>query len=101
MLVIMITIIGLVRLLRSYFNREKATEQLRSLLVKARSEAVKRPTTSTSVRRGPKRLSAEINAAIVADYQSGMKSTQIARKYGINEWTVHHRLKREIGRAHV
>src|SRR3546814_1043268 len=77
MLVIMITIIGLVRLLRSYCNREKATEQLRSLLVKARSEAVKRPTTSTSVRRGPTRLSAEINAAIVADYQSGMKSTQI------------------------
>src|SRR3546814_18711431 len=27
-------------------------------------------------------------------YRSGMKSTQIARKYGINEWTVHHRLKR-------
>lgn len=48
----------------------------------------------TPVRRGPKRLSAETNAAIVADYQSGLKSTQIARKYGINEWTVHHRLKR-------
>ncbi|APZ35585.1 hypothetical protein BOH66_16125 [Microbacterium aurum] len=30
----------------------------------------------------------------MADYQSGMKSTAIARKYEINEWTVHHRLKR-------
>lgn len=48
----------------------------------------------TPVRRGPKRLSRETNAAIVADYQSGLKSTEIARKYQINEWTVHHRLKR-------
>ncbi|GMM97176.1 hypothetical protein MTsN4n12_25860 [Microbacterium sp. MTN4-12] len=45
-------------------------------------------------RKGPKRLSAEINAQIVADYQSGMKATDVARKHGINEWTVRHRLRR-------
>lgn len=35
-----------------------------------------------------------MNAQIVADYQSGMKATDVARKHGINEWTVRHRLRR-------
>jgi hypothetical protein len=30
----------------------------------------------------------------VADYQSDMKATDVARKQGINEWTVRHRLRR-------
>lgn len=42
----------------------------------------------------PKRLSAEVNAGIVGDYAAKMPVRAIARKYGINEWTVHHRLKR-------
>ncbi|MDQ4214742.1 hypothetical protein [Microbacterium capsulatum] len=29
----------------------------------------------------------------MADYKAGMRATQIARKYRINESTVHHRLK--------
>lgn len=81
------------RLLQSHCNREQATKQLGSLLRRARKERVERATKNTS-RKGPKRLSAELNAQIVADYQSGMKATDVARKYGINEWTVRHRLRR-------
>lgn len=81
------------RVLQSHCNRERATKQLGSLLRRTRKENVVR-TLGDAPRKGPKRLSAEINAQIVADYQSGMKATDVARKHGINEWTVRHRLRR-------
>jgi DNA-directed RNA polymerase specialized sigma24 family protein len=82
-----------VRLLQSHCNQERATKQLGSLVRRAWNEDVERSAANTP-RKAPKRLSAEINAQIVADYQSGMKATDVARKHGINEWTVRHRLRR-------
>ncbi len=82
------------RLLRSYCNRERATSQLRSLLTRALREDVTRPEALDAPRVGSKQLSTEANAAIVADYEAGLRATEIARKYSINESTVHHRLKR-------
>lgn len=82
------------RLLQSHCNRERATSQLRSLLGSALKDDVARPQALGTPRKGPKRLSAETNATIVADYQTGMRGAEIARKHGINEWTVRHRLRR-------
>ena len=45
-------------------------------------------------RKAPKQLSVKVNAGILADYAAEMPVRAIARKYGVNEWTVHHRLKR-------
>lgn len=84
----------MVRLLQSHCNRERATKQLGSLLDRACGEGVDRPEGPATPRKAPKRLSAETNAALVADYQAGMKASDVARKHGINEWTVRHRLHR-------
>lgn len=84
----------MVRLLQSHCNRERATAHLKQLRAQAAAERVLRPQPAAPVRRGPKRLSEATNAGIVADYQAGMKSSEIAAKYGINEWTVRHRLHR-------
>lgn len=65
-----------------------------SLLVRALGERVDRSERLAAPRKAPQRLSAEMNAAIVAEYQSGMKASDVARKHGINEWTVRHRLRR-------
>lgn len=83
-----------VRLLRSYCNRERTTSHLEKLRAQASSQRIVRPEAASRVAPAPKRLSKKANAAIVADYQSGMKATHIARKHGINEWTVRHRLRR-------
>lgn len=83
----------LVRLLQSHCNRERATAHLEKLLARAGAERVVRSEVLTPVRRRPKRLSPAINAGIIADYRAGMRATEIARTYRINEWTVHHRLK--------
>lgn len=79
--------------MHSYCNRERETRHLRSLLDEERTMRVVRRVPSTPPQRTAKRLSPETNAAIVADYRSGMKIAAVARKYGVNEWTVHHRLK--------
>lgn len=83
------------RLLRSYCNRERHTAHLGKLRAQAGAERASRDRPALPVDNPrPKRLSAEVNAGIVADYAAKMPVRAIARKYGINEWTVHHRLKR-------
>jgi DNA-binding CsgD family transcriptional regulator len=85
----------MVRLLRSYCNRERHTTHLRKLHAQASTECVSRDRPPLQVDNpAPKRLSAEAIAGIIADYAAKMPVRAIARKYGINEWTVHHRLKR-------
>lgn len=83
-----------VRLLQSHCNRERQTAHLERLRAQAATERVLRPEQAAPVPRGPKRLSEATNAGIVADYKGGMKSSEIATKYGINAWTVRHRLRR-------
>ncbi len=83
-----------VRLLRSYCNRERQTAHLEKLRAQAGTERILRPESPAPVGRpAPKRLSAKVNAGILADYAAEIPIRAIARKYGINEWTVHHRLK--------
>lgn len=83
-----------VRLLRSYCNRERHTAHLAKLFTQAGTEHVSRDRSSIPVGSPtPKRLTVEVNAGIVADYAAKMPVRAIARKYGINECTVHHRLK--------
>lgn len=85
----------MVRLLRSYCNRERQAAHLEKLRAQAAAERVLRPESPTPVSKpAPKRLSAKANAGILADYATKMPIRAIARKYGVNEWTVHHRLKR-------
>lgn len=83
-----------VRLLRSCCNRERQTAHLEKLQAQAGAERVLRPTqTAPAAKPAPKKLSVALNAQIVADYQAGMRATVIARKHGLNEWTVRHRLR--------
>uniref|UniRef100_UPI0035934D6E helix-turn-helix domain-containing protein n=1 Tax=Microbacterium sp. SORGH_AS_1204 TaxID=3041785 RepID=UPI0035934D6E len=83
------------RLLRSYCNRERQTAHLAKLRAQAVTGRVSRDRSSIpACTPAPKRLSAEANAAIIADYAAKMPVRAIARKHGVNEGTVHHRLKR-------
>ena len=84
-----------VRLLRSHCNREHHTAHLVKLRAQAGTGRVWRERSSIpACAPASKRLSAGVNAAIVADYAAKMPVRAIARKYRVNECTVHHRLKR-------
>ena len=83
-----------VHLLQSYCNRVEATVRLQKLLIKAEKNTAVRPTRrpSQSGKSAPKKLSAATNEAIIAAYRGGARVADLARQFGVNKWTINHRL---------
>jgi len=83
----------LLHLLGHYLNSRPEAERVRTIIAHAQKEQVPR----VSIQLPPRpqaRLTAGQNAKITELYKSGMRAIDIARKLGVTEWTVHHRLNR-------
>jgi transposase-like protein len=85
---------SVVHLLQSYCNRVEATIRLQKLLIRDEKNTVVRPIRPQleSGRTAPKKLSAATNEAIIAAYKGGARVADLARQFGVNKWTINHRI---------
>ncbi len=85
----------MVRLLGRYCNRSTEVKRLRDLYTRAASEHVDRTSVEKPALRFTfSKLTSEQHAEILARYQAGDRPVDIARDFGITEWTVQNVRKR-------
>jgi transposase-like protein len=82
-----------VQVLGRYSNSTDATERLKRLARKAKSEHVDRVPRAISSRKVGKKLSPALQLAVVEAYESGTRFTDVARRFDLDESTVTKYLK--------
>lgn len=91
----MITIIILVRLLGRYLSSRTEVERLHDLCRRATSERVERtPVDEQPVRTSFSKLKQPQCDEILRRYQAGDRPVDIARDFGVTEWTIQNVRKR-------
>jgi hypothetical protein len=91
----MITIIILVRLLGRYLNSRTEVERLRDLHKRAASERIERtPVDGQTARTSFTKLKPAQCVEILRRYQAGDRPVDIARDFGVTEWTIQNVRKR-------
>jgi len=82
-----------VRVLGRYSNSPEATQRLNRLAGKAKSEHVDRAPRAASSRKIGKKVSPALQQAVVDAYESGMRFTDVATQFDLDESTVTKYLK--------